>query len=75
MTLQQILEEVKKGRRSVEHAEKLLKKEGYEGASAIIGNGKMRVSIESFSTQAEAYRSLQVIREQKAYQNAWVLKY
>lgn len=52
-----------------------LKKEGYEGASAIIGNGKMRVSIESFSTQAEAYRSLQVIREQKAYQNAWVLKY
>ena len=34
----------------------------------------MRVSIESFSTQAEAYRSLQVIREQKAYQNAWVLK-
>ena len=30
MTLQQILEEVKKGRLSVEHAEKLLKKEGYE---------------------------------------------
>lgn len=52
-----------------------LKKEGYEGASAVIGNGKMRVSIESFSTQAEAYRSLQIIREQKAYQNAWVLKY
>lgn len=30
MTLQQILEEVKKGRLSVEHAENLLKKEGYE---------------------------------------------
>ena len=30
MTLQQILEEVKKGQLSVEHAEGLLKKEGYE---------------------------------------------
>ena len=30
MTLQQILEEVKNGRLSVEHAENLLKKEGYE---------------------------------------------
>lgn len=52
-----------------------LKKEGYQGASAIIGNGKMRVSIESFATQAEAYQSLQVIREKEAYQSAWVLKY
>ena len=34
MTLQQILEEVKNGRLSVEHAENLLKKEGYEEASA-----------------------------------------
>ena len=30
MTLQQILEKVKKGQLSVEHAEDLLKKEGYE---------------------------------------------
>ena len=30
MTLQQILEEVKNGQLSVEHAENLLKKEGYE---------------------------------------------
>ena len=30
MTLQQILEEVKNGQLSVEHAEDLLKKEGYE---------------------------------------------
>ena len=30
MTLQQILEEVKNGQLSVEHAEGLLKKEGYE---------------------------------------------
>ena len=33
MTLQQILEEVKNGRLSVEHAENLLKKEGYEEIS------------------------------------------
>ena len=33
MTLQQILEEVKKGQLSVEHAEDLLKKEGYENTS------------------------------------------
>ena len=52
-----------------------LKKEGYRGASAIIGDGKMRVSIESFATRAEAYQSLQVIREQEAYQSAWILKY
>lgn len=52
-----------------------LKKEGYQGASAIIGDGKMRVSIESFATRAEAYQSLQVIREQEAYRSAWVLKY
>ena len=30
MTLQQILEEVKNGQLSVEHAENLLKKEGYD---------------------------------------------
>lgn len=51
-----------------------LKDKGYAGASAIIGNGKMRVSIESFATQAEAYRSLQTIRLNKSYENAWVLK-
>ena len=52
-----------------------LKKEGYQGASAIIGDGKKRVSIESFATRAEAYQSLQVIREQEAYRSAWILKY
>lgn len=52
-----------------------LKEKGYAGASAIIGNGKMRVSIESFATQAEAYQSLQTIRQNKNYESAWVLKY
>ena len=35
MTLQQILEKVKKGQLSVEHAEDLLKKEGYEEGDLI----------------------------------------
>lgn len=52
-----------------------LKRKGYAGATAVIGGGKMRVSIESFATQAEAYQSLQVVRQTKGYESAWVLKY
>lgn len=52
----------------------MLKQKGYAGAEAIIGNGKMRVSIESFATQAEAYQSLQTVRQTKEYESAWVLK-
>lgn len=47
---------------------------GFSGAKAIIGNGKMRVSIESCGTEVEAYQSLAKIRKDEAYQNAWVLK-
>lgn len=49
--------------------------EGFRGANAIIGGGKMRVSIESCATQAEAYQTLNEVRKNEAYQNAWVLKY
>ena len=52
-----------------------LKRKGYAGATAVIGGGKMRVSIESFAPQAEAYQSLQVGRQTKGYESAWVLKY
>ncbi len=31
---------------------------GYAGAKAIIGDGKMRVSIQSCATEKEAYRAL-----------------
>ena len=47
---------------------------GFAGAEAIIGDGKMRVSIQSCATQAEAYRALHQIRQNETYQNAWVLK-
>lgn len=47
---------------------------GFSGAKAIIGDGKMRVSIQSCKTQEEAYRALNKIRQDETYQNAWVLK-
>lgn len=47
---------------------------GFSGAKAIIGDGKMRVSIESCGTEVEAYQALARIRKNETYQNAWVLK-
>lgn len=51
-----------------------LKEEGYIDAQALIGNGKKRVSIQSFDTEAEAYRIANKLRKNKAYETAWVLK-
>lgn len=53
---------------------KQLVEKGFSNAKAIIGDGKMRVSIESCSTEVEAYRALNKIRQNETYQNAWVLK-
>lgn len=47
---------------------------GFQGAKAIVGDGKMRVSIESCGTEVEAYQALARIRENETYKNAWVLK-
>lgn len=47
---------------------------GFAGAKAIIGDGKMRVSIQSCGTETEAYQALNKIRQNETYQNAWVLK-
>lgn len=54
-------------------AKKLVEK-GFADAKAIVGDGKMRVSIESCSTEVEAYRLLNKIRQNEAYHSAWVLK-
>lgn len=54
-------------------AQQLIAK-GYAGAKAIIGGGKMRVSIQSCATEKEAYRALEQIRHDEAFRNAWVLK-
>ncbi len=48
--------------------------QGYKDAKAIIGDGKMRVCIQSFTTQSEAYSALAKIRQDEAFENAWVLK-
>lgn len=51
-----------------------LTKQGYTEAKAIIGNGKMRVGINSFATEGEAYRYVNELRKNANYQQAWVLK-
>ena len=47
---------------------------GFSTAKAIVGDGKMRVSIESCGTEVEAYQALARIRQNEMYKNAWVLK-
>lgn len=54
-------------------AKQLIEK-GYPHAKAIVGDGKMRVSIESCSTETEAYQALNRVRQNETYKNAWVLK-
>lgn len=51
-----------------------LKQKGFSDAQAIIGDGKMRVSISSHPSEEEAYKELNNIRKNEAYQSAWVLK-
>ncbi|MCD8080865.1 MAG: SPOR domain-containing protein [Bacteroides sp.] len=50
-----------------------LRKQGYEGASVIVGDGKVRVSICSFADRQEAYRQLALYREKQGFENAWLL--
>lgn len=50
-----------------------LQRNGYPQACAVIGNGKMRVSIQSYTNQAEAYKGLKKIRTLEPYQSAWIL--
>lgn len=47
---------------------------GFPKAKAIIGEGKMRVSINSYETESKAYQALSDIRQNENYKNAWVLK-
>ncbi len=51
-----------------------LNKQGHTHAKAIIGDGKMRVCIESYATSEEAYRAVKKMHESDTYQDAWVLK-
>lgn len=54
-------------------AEQLAKK-GFPNAKAIIGDGKMRVCIDSYINETEAYQALNKLRQNESYKNAWILK-
>lgn len=60
--------------KDAEFMAKQLVEKGFSDAKAIIGDGKMRVCIESCPTEVEAYQALNKIRQNETYQNAWVLK-
>lgn len=52
---------------------KQLKDKGFTGAKALVGDGKVRVSIVSCATREDANNQLLQLRENDAYQNAWML--
>lgn len=59
--------------RDAEQMTKELKAQGFSGAKALVGDGKVRVSIMSCPTTEEANNQLSKIRANSVYQNAWVL--
>lgn len=50
-----------------------LKRDGHQGASIIERDGKIRVSLISFSNKDEAYRMLNQIRKTDPFKDAWLL--
>lgn len=46
---------------------------GYADACTVIGDGRIRISLMSYSTHEEAYKQLQVLHKNEAYKNAWLL--
>lgn len=53
---------------------KQLKSEGFSEAKALVGDGKIRVSVMSCMTRDEANSQLSKIRTNSTYQSAWVLE-
>ena len=51
-----------------------LVKQGYSKAKAIIGDGKARVSVESYEKEADAYRAIQQFQAKGLFEAAWVLR-
>lgn len=60
--------------KDAENMARSLRNKGYAHAQAIIGGGKMRVCIDSYANETEAYSALNRYRKDKNYQNAWILK-
>lgn len=51
-----------------------LKAQGYTDAKVIVGDGKIRVSLQSFEVEADAYRSIHNFQQQGLFDQAWVLR-
>ncbi len=51
-----------------------LKSQGYDGAKVIVGDGKIRVSVQSFEAETDAYRSIRDFQQQGLFDQAWVLR-
>lgn len=50
-----------------------LKGKGFDGATVLNSDGKIRVSIRSFENNTDAMKSLLELRKNESYQNAWLL--
>ncbi len=50
-----------------------LKKQGFSGASILQGDGRVRVSIMSFSNNAEANTKLSQLKKNATFKDAWLL--
>lgn len=60
-----------------ETAQKLtdkLNKKGFTDARTLKGDGKIRVCIQSYISEKEAYEALEEFRKQDSYTDAWILK-
>ena len=49
------------------------KQKGYTDASVVEGNGRFRISLCSYTDKNEAYRKLNELKQDEAYQSAWLL--
>lgn len=49
-------------------------KQGFIEAKVLIGDKRIRISIQSYASEQEAYHALNNFRKQEAYKSAWVLK-
>ena len=57
-------------------AQRMLKEynqKGYHEASVIQGNGRFRIALCSFADKNEAYRKLNVLKQEEAFKSAWML--
>lgn len=61
------------GLKDAETMAEQLKAKGFADAKALNNDGKVRVSIMSFATRAEAMKQLLKLRENEAYKTAWML--